>query len=317
MNPGIAEIAEAGNSRYGTHRLSGVWAPCLTPLEKNLGIDSFRLCEHIKWLLENGCNGVVLFGSTGEAASFSASERMAALDDVLESGVAALRVMVGNGFPSITDTVEVTRHTVEHGCKSVLMVPPYYFKNPTVEGLAESYRYVFDRLGSSDLKVILYHFPKQSAVPITYSLLDLLLDSHPELISGVKDSSGDWTSVEGFIQRYPQISIFPGSDMLLLDGLKIGGAGTITATADVNPAGIRKVYDLWREGQNAEESQESAERIREIVFQYPLAPALKSIHAYYRSDLEWRRVRPPLVELSDAETSGLINSLKDEGFKLQ
>ena len=258
----------------------------------------------------------MLFGTTGEAASFSAAERMTALEKLIASGVSPRNLIIGNGFSAITDTVAVTRHAMELGCESVLMVPPFYFKDISLEGISTSFRYVFDEVNSSRLRVVLYHYPQMSAVPITHALIDKLIESHGKLIAGLKDSSGDWQSVEGFIRAYPNLSIFPGSDMLLLKGLKIGAVGTITATADINPAGIRKVYDLWSVAKNAEDAQSKAEQIRQIVFRYPLAAALKSVHSAFRSDPDWNRVRPPLVVLSDHQRLKLIEALTQVDFQL-
>ena len=307
---------QLGNNASSSSKLRGIWAPCLTPIKDNYTIDQLRLKDHIDWLLSNGCSGIVLFGTTGEAASFSAAERMTALEKLIASGVSPRNLIIGNGFSAITDTVAVTRHAMELGCESVLMVPPFYFKDLSLEGISTSFRYVLDEVNSSKLRVVLYHYPKMSAVPITHALIDKLIESHGELIAGLKDSSGDWQSVEGFIRAYPNLSIFPGSDMLLLKGLKIGAVGTITATADINPAGIRKVYDLWSVAKNAEDAQSKAEQIRQIVFRYPLAAALKSVHSAFRSDLDWNRVRPPLVVLSDYQRLKLIEALTQVDFQL-
>lgn len=293
----------------------GVWAPALTPVQSDFSIDNQRLVEHLQWLLNNGCMGVVLFGTTGEAASFSARERMDALETVLNAGISPEKIVVGNGFPSITDTIAVTRHALDQGCNAVLMVPPYFFKEPTDEGLAIAYRHVFDEVNSTKLRVLLYHYPRMSAVPISFGLVDLLLESHLELIAGMKDSSGDWRSIEGFIERYENLAIFPGSDEHLLQGLLSGGAGTITATADVNPTGIRTVYDAWSKGQDAQHLQNYASSIRKTIFQYPLSAALKEIHAHHRNEPAWRRVRPPLVELSNAQRNELIPKLGQLEFK--
>ncbi|MDE0310467.1 MAG: dihydrodipicolinate synthase family protein [Acidiferrobacterales bacterium] len=300
----------------GRSDLYGVWAPCLTPLDDSCSIDFSKLCDHISWLLSSGCHGVGLFGTTGEASSFSANERMTALERVIESGIAPEKLMIGNGFPSITDTVTVTRHALQLGCKKVLMLPPFYYKDPSLEGVSRSYRNTLDQLKSSDIRVVLYHFPKMSAVPIRHELIEALIESHGELIAGLKDSSGEWDSVERYIRNFPALNIFPGTDVLLLRSLKIGGAGTITATADINPDGIRRIFDLWTDGCNAAEAQIAADRIREIVSRYPLSAALKSVHAELRDDPGWRRVRPPLTELSSSEHTDLLNALTDAGFRL-
>ena len=312
----VADSIPAAERQGLNSGLFGVWAPCLTPIHADGSIDHGKLCNHINWLLANGCHGVALFGTTGEAPSFSVAERMTALEKVIESGIDTGKLMIGNGFPAVTDTITVTRHALEAGCTKVLMLPPFYFKNPSVEGLSRSYQYVLDQVNSEDIRVILYHFPRMSAVPIPHELIDALIGSHGELIAGLKDSSGKWASVEGYIQRFPRLQIFPGTDVLLLKALQIGGAGTITATADINPAGIRQVFDLWFSGENAQGAQEAAERIREVVFRYPLAAALKTVHARFSDDWTWKNVRPPLTGLSSADESELMTSLHNLNFRL-
>ncbi len=309
QNDEITGIADTVN-------LEGVWAPCLTPIHADLSIDDARLFDHVDWLLSNGCNGIVLFGTTGEAASFSATERMQALETLIARGISPSRIVVGNGFTAISDTVQVTKHAVAQGCRAVLMIPPFYFKDPTEFGLISTYRHVIDETNCADLKVLLYHFPRMSTVPISYRLIDALIESHGDVIAGLKDSTGDWESVESYIKKYPDLAIFPGTDALLLKSLRAGGAGTITATADINPHGIGQVFDLWHQGEQAEDAQTRVEAIRSIVFEYPLAAALKAVHAHYRSDSSWNRLRPPLVALSDADQAVLMNSLEQVGFQL-
>ena len=320
-------IPESGESTYSDRSfelrtkssqidLKGVWAPCLTPVLPDYSIDHERLRQHVNWLLSSGCHGIVLFGTTGEAASFSVVERMQALESLLESGVSPSKIMLGNGFPSIADSIEVTRHAVSLRCRAVLMIPPFYFKNLSTVGLAASYQYVLDRIDCSDLRVLLYHFPRMSTVPISYPLIDTLIKTHGAMIAGLKDSSGEWESVIGFIQRYPEFSVFPGTDTFLLQGLNSGGAGTITATADINPNGIRHVYDLWRRGDDAEDAQSKANVIRMIISRYPLAAALKAVHAHLRSEPSWNRLRPPLEPLSTNEQTELMESLCEAGFAL-
>lgn len=305
------------DSKLAASNFKGIWAPCVTPLNDKLEINHQRLIEHVNWLLNSGCHGIVLFGTTGEAPSFSVSERTTALVKLLESGIDPTRLIVGNGFAAFTDTINVTNHALELGCSQFLMIPPFYFKELSVKGVVASYRRVFDRLISKNFRIVLYHFPRLSGVQISCELIDKLLHSHGDHIAGVKDSSGDWKSVERFINCYPQLSIFPGSDMLLLDALKIGGVGTITATANINPGEIRNVYDLWKMGGCAELAQVQAEKVRTIVFQYPLAAALKCVIGTHHADSDWLRVRPPLTELSKSDQKGLLDSLDSIGFRLR
>jgi len=199
----------------------------------------------------------------------------------------------------------------------VLMLPPYYFKNPSLAGLTDSFRLIFDQVNSSRLKVILYHFPRLSAIPISPELIDHLMVSHREVIAGLKDSTVNWNSTLTYIQRYPKLAVFPGSEELMLDSLEVGGAGAISATANVNSAGIRSVYNLWNQGEMTESAQKRATDIRAIVSQYPFAAAIKFLFSYFQSDVEWKLVRPPLAQLSLSQEAQLVKELDQIGFSIQ
>ncbi len=304
----IDKSANSSKKRY-----CGVWSPCLTPVTRGLSIDIPKMAEHIKWLMENGCHGIVLFGTTGEAPSFSAHERMQALENLIGEGIDPHRLIIGNGFASLTDSVHVTRHAMQAGCETVLMMPPFYFKDPSPHGVAASFRLVFDQVSSSRLRVLLYHYPRMSGVPITHNLIRSLLQSHSDLIAGLKDSTGEWSSIKSYIKEFPELAIFSGSDAQLLPTLRASGNGTISATANINPAGIRQIFDLWRDGPDASAAQAKASEIRDIIAQFPLANALKAVWADYRKDPNWNLTRPPLTALTKTQCAELADSLKEAG----
>ena len=293
----------------------GIWAPAVTPLNEDLAPDGVRLAAHVGWLLDNGCHGVALFGTTGEATSFAVDERCQVLDALLAAGVPADRLMVGTGCCALTDTLRLTRHALEAGCRRVLMLPPFYYKGMSDEGLADSYSAVIERLGRSDLEIFLYHFPKLSGVPITAGLVERLCAAYPGLIKGIKDSSGDPDSVADFLTRFPDLAIFPGTEALLLTGLKQGGAGCITASANVNPAAIRRVYDAWRaESGEAEALQEIITAHRLALQSNPLIPTLKRLIALERDDPAWLTLRPPLRPTGEGDAARQDAALKAAGF---
>ncbi len=166
----------------------GVWAPALTPLDAELAPDAERFVGHLRWLLDTGCHGVVVFGTTGEAPSFSVAERMALLDAALDAGVPADRVMVGTGCPALSDTVALSAHAVARGCAGVLVVPPYYFKNPPADGVFASYAEVIERVGASGLRLYLSPFPRLSCVPLPPELLARLVEPFRSIVACVKVS---------------------------------------------------------------------------------------------------------------------------------
>jgi len=297
------------------NRLAGIWCPALTPLDADLNPDPGRLADHVAWLLSAGCTGVALFGTTGEATSFSVDERTAMLDAVLAAGIAADRLAVGTGCCALTDSVRLTRHAVENGCRHVLMLPPFYYKGASDEALFRSYAEIIERVGADDLDITLYHFPKLSGVPITHGLIERLVAAYPAQIGGVKDSTGDADSTAGYLAAFPDLAIFPGTEAFLLDALQGGAAGTITATANVHAGAIRRVYDAWCAGaDDAAALQVPVTAVREALQAQPLVPMLKHLVATARGDDAWLRVRPPLAALPAAACAAVEGALGDLGF---
>lgn len=297
--------------------LQGVWSPALTPVSQSLEIDLERYAVHVKRLLDQGCHGVALFGTTGEATSFSASERMGALDAVLKAGVAPEQLLIGTGCAALADSVALTQHAASNGCLNVLMVPPFYYKGVSDTGAASSFSAVIDRVGNDQLGVYLYHFPKLSGVPITTGVIDILIKDYPTQIRGYKDSGGDFSNTEMLIKRYPGLNIFPGSERYLLPALRLGGVGCITATANVSAGPSRAVWDAWKAGDDAaDDLQTRATAIRQELEQYALVPIQKSLLASTLNDDEWDRIRPPLDGASKADREQLTRALDAIDFKV-
>ncbi len=293
----------------------GVWSPVLTPVTADYAIDTGRFLQQARWVLEQGCHGLALFGTTSEANSFSVEERIGLLDAVIEAGIPADRLMVGTGCNAITDSTELTAHAASHGVHRVLMLPPFYYKGMSDEGLARAFGTVIERVNDPDLRVFLYHFPRLSGVPITLGLLNLLAARYGETIAGVKDSSGDWDNTAAMIERFPQLAIFPGSEIFLLQGLEAGAAGCITATSNVNPSGSRAVWDAWTSDDgSAGERQELATAIRRALETEQPVPGQKWLIASERGDAAWKTVRPPMLELGDAQGAALIEATHAAGF---
>ena len=293
----------------------GVWSPVLVPLRPDLSIDPSRSVAHARWLLAQGCHGLALFGTTSEATSFSVPERMALVERVVDAGIPSERLMVGTGCCALTDSVELTRHAMDVGCHRVLMLPPFYYKGMSDEGLFRSFAEVVERVGEPALRIFPYHFPRLSGVPITEGLIARLDDAFPEILAGVKDSSGDWANTQRMLERFPHLAIFPGSEVFLLDGLRAGGAGCITATSNVNAAGARAIFDAWEGAQDdADAKQAAATAIRRAIDRHPGIPAQKYLLAHYRKDPAWRAVRPPMMALNDAAGRDLLAALAETGF---
>jgi dihydrodipicolinate synthase/N-acetylneuraminate lyase len=256
-----------------------------------------------------GTDGVVVCGTNGEGTSLSVEERKRTLETVLEHR-GNLTVIAGTGAANITDSVDITKHAAEAGADAALVLPPFFYKNPTDEGVAAAFRPVLD---AADLPIFLYSIPQFSAVPITNGTIDQLL-FHPNL-SGIKDSAGDWTRTEELITRYPNLSIFPGSDYLADKGYAVGAAGCISGGANAFPEIVAGVRDAFRPGAEASapaEAQKRLNAVTEIMRRYPLIAVSKSILAH--RGLPRLGVRPALVNLTPAQEESLIAELRQGGF---
>ena len=299
------------------NRAVGVWAPALTPVDASLGPDGARYAELVVKLLGDGCHGVVVFGTTGEANSFSAAERMAVLEAAVNAGAPAGRLMAGTGLCNFPETIQLTAHALSLGVRSVLMLPPFYFKNPSDQGLFDAYARIIDGVADSRLRIYLYHFPKLSGVPIPHGLIEKLVAAYPDTIAGIKDSTGDWQSTSDLIQRFPGLAVFPGSEILLLPALRAGGAGCITATANVNAPAIRRTYDAWAAGDDgAEDLQDAISRVRAAFDQRPLVPVLKNVVSRRTGHAGWLRVRPPFTPLEETESEKAMADLSAAGLAI-
>jgi len=285
--------------------LSGVFAPVLTPMDKDLTIDLPLYIEFCHWLLDTGCHGLVLFGTNSEATSFSVAERMAAVDAVLEAGIPAEKLVVGNGTPAVSDGVELARHALAAGCHGVMTLPPFYYPKVSDEGLFRAFAYIIERVADPALKMYFYHIPQISGIGLSAELLDRLATAFPTAAVGVKDSSGDPENLRRFHQvaaAHPGFSVFCGTESLLLANMRGGGAGCISGMANVIPDQIRVLYDKYRDG-DADVRQEQLNWMRNAALGtgFNAIAAAKALTAARTGASGWLRMRPPLVELTPAQ----------------
>ena len=298
-------------------RITGVLSPVVTPFDKDLAPDAARFVRHCKWLLANGCSGLAVFGTNSEANSMSVGEKLELLEALVAGGVPAAALMPGTGHCALTDSVAMTRRAAELGCGGVLMLPPFYYKGVSDEGLYRNFAEVIERVGDDRLRLYLYHIPPVSQVPITLALIERLLNKYPGIVAGAKDSSGDWSNTKAMLDAFAKagFDVFAGSEVFLLENMRNGGKGCITATGNVNPGAIDQVYRNWQ-APNADALQAGITATRKIVQKVPMIPALKAIIAGYGDDPQWRTVRPPLVELERSQEEGLIAELRAAGFTM-
>jgi 4-hydroxy-tetrahydrodipicolinate synthase len=308
-----------------TERIRGVLAPVVTPFKADLSPDRQRFIAHCRWLLSQNC-GLAVFGTNSEANSLSTEERSTLLDALVAAGVDPVRMMPGTGCCSIVETVKLTAQAVRHGCAGVLMLPPFYYKDVSEEGLYRYFSEVVQRVGDARLKIYLYHIPPVAVVGITVGLVERLLAAYPNAIAGMKDSSGDWNNTKMFLDSFVTaipartgFDVFVGSESFLLANMQNGGVGTISATANVNPATIHKLYAEWK-NQDADEQQAKLNVVRQVFSsrKFPsMIAALKQAIAIYTDDPAWAKVRPPLVELTSEQARTLAAELKAISFEME
>lgn len=289
------------NAPFEGALFGGVNAAVLTAMHADFSPDLDRMAAHAKWLLANGCNGLGILGTTGEANSFSTAERKAILEGLVARGVPAGTMMPGTGVSSITETVELTQHARAQGCRGVLLLPPFYYKNPSDDGVFAFFDEVAKRVGGG-IALYLYNFPQQSAVPFSLSVIGRLLDAHPGVFKGVKDSSGDYANMKAMIDAFAArgFEVYSGSDEFLQKILAEGGAGCITAASNGNSHWGGIVY-AKRTGAEADAAQAMLTATRKAATSVALIPGLREIIARSTGDGGWRTIRPPHLPLPAAE----------------
>ena len=295
-------------------RIKGVLSPVVTPFNNDMSPDAERFIRHCKWLVSQRV-GLAVFGTNSEANSLSANERIALLEALVNAGVDPKRMMPGTGCCALSDSVRLSEHAVKLGVAGVLMLPPFYYKGVSDEGLYRNFSEVVQRVGDARLRVYLYHIPPVSQVPITLGLIERLLKAYPGTIAGLKDSSGDWNNTKAVLDTFAKsgFDVFAGSESFLLRNMRNGGAGCITAGANVNPAQITSLYDQWK-GAGADAMQDAINQVRNALQSVPMIPALKRVIAHYSGDMGWNRLRPPLTELTAAEEQQLLSRLEQLDF---
>ena len=300
-----------------TKRIEGVLSPVVTPFKRDYAPDTERFVRHCRWLLKNGCAGLAVFGTNSEANSMSVAEKRALLEALVAGGVPGAALMPGTGHCALSDSVELTRAAVKLGCAGVLMLPPFYYKGVSDEGLYRNFAEIIERVGDERLQLYLYHIPPVSQVPISLALIEKLISRYPGIVAGAKDSSGEWPNTKAMLDNFSKagFDVFAGSEVFLLDNMRNGGKGCITATGNVNPGAIDKLYRNWR-SPDADRMQAEITATRKIVQKQPMIPALKAAIAHFSNDPQWKTCRPPLIELTSSQEETLIRDLKANGFSM-
>ena len=286
----------------------GVFSAALTPLDADLAPDHAAFVAHAKRLIDQGCDGIAMLGTTGEANSFTVAERQALLEATIAGGVAPDRLLPGTGVVALPDTIALTRHALSLGVTTVVMLPPFYYKGVSEEGVFAAYSHVVERIGDARLRIVLYHIPPMSAVPIGFGVIERLRARYPGTFTGIKDSSGDLANMQALVAEFPGLAVLAGADPLMLPLLKAGGAGCITATSNLVASDLAFVFRHHADAARAAEVEDAQARIvaaRNRASRFAQIASLKLLLADRTGQPGWHRLRPPLLPLTEAEAQAL------------
>jgi 4-hydroxy-tetrahydrodipicolinate synthase len=294
--------------------LAGTFPAIVTPFTRGgRKVDFDWMGGHLAYVRRRGADGVLALGTNGEGPSLSLAERKQVVDAVLRQRPdRGLAVMVGSGCAALPETVELSNYALERGADGILIVPPFFFKDISDEGLLAYYESVLGALPAG-ARVFLYNIPRISAVPITHAVLDGLLKSYPDRLAGLKDTSGDLPTLEGYLQRYPSLAVFTGSDGLAAEGYRLGAVGCISGVANVFPDLMGSPAKA-RSQQEREAAQEAIDRVRSIVHSYPTPSVLKHMLRIV-AGFPQTYVRPPLRDLTPQEAVELERQTRELGLE--
>lgn len=293
--------------------LRGLWCATLSPLDVRGALDAARLASHAQRLFAAGVDGIAPFGTTGEGQSFSLAERRAGLEALLAAGIAPQRILAATGCAALPDAIELTRHAMSAGCAGALVLPPFFFKDVTDEGIYAAYAKLIDGVGDNRLRLYLYHIPQVSGVGLSVAMVSRLAAAYPAIVAGVKDSSGSFDNSRALVAALPQLSIFVGHEPHLPALRKLGGAGTICGIANLYPRLMRRLYDSSLDS-NPGADLPLIESLIAALMRFPIFGALKSLQAELTGEESWRALRVPLLPLSTAEARALDQAVAAAGI---
>ncbi len=289
--------------------IRGVVAAVTTPVDANFAPDANRLARHCALLLRNGCGGLNVLGTTGGFASFSVAQRLRLMHDLANaSSATTAAMMVGTGAAAFDDAVALTKASVDLGYGGALVIPPFYYKNVSEDGVFAYYARLIDAIGAASLRLYLYHFPAMSGVPFTVPLAGRLIEAYPGVVAGLKDSSNDAPFVAALHGAFPGLDLFPSSESVLANARRAGYAGCISATANVTAPLAARVWD----GDDGGQAPLAA--IREAIGAVPLIPACHELVARLHHDTAWSRVPPPLHALVPEQSEELDDVLSRTAY---
>ena len=299
------------------HKINGVFSAALTPINEDFSINLNLYLSHCHWLLKQNLTGLGVFGTTGEANSFNIEEKIQALEYLINNNISPNLLMPGTGQCSISDTVKFTKKCSALKVRAVLVLPAFFYKDVSEEGVVEYYKRVIEEVEDDDLQYILYNIPQMSGVPITFEVIERLTKLYPNNVVGMKDSSGNLDNMLKVTKFFSGFSLFSGHDSLALKVTKHGGAGAITATSNISGRLLSFIVKNFKNEssiENFRDLQLLQEKIRQTLTTHEPVSALKAFMSVKYNKIEWNRVNPPLTKISDPQNHktviGLIHLIK-------
>ena len=296
------------------HKISGVFSAALTPVKKDLSINQDLYLRHCQYLMRQGHDGLAIFGTTGEANSFSTQERKDSLEFLLSNRIDPKVLIPGTGSSSLNEAIDLTKHAVNHKVRAVLLLPPFYYKNVSEDGVINYYRNIIEKVGENDMQYLLYHIPQHSFVPISFKVIENLIKLYPTNVVGLKDSSGDGDRMMKTIKYFNDFAVFCGHDSLALSIYKRGGAGAITAGTNVCGKLLNfiiKNYKKDNQSNNFSDLQKLLEQIRQVITSHEPISLMKAYFSIVDNIPEWNNVLPPLKRIENPQNQKLFLILKE------
>lgn len=290
-------------------RPQGTIAPILTPFENDGRIARDLWIAHARWVLDQGAHYLSPFGTTGEALSVSLNERKQALEWLVEAGIPPDRLMPGTGVTALPESADLTAHAVGLGCAAVMVLPSFFYTAVGDNGQARYFSELIERVDNPAMRMILYHIPQNSGVPVSPALTARLNEAFPETVVAYKDSAGNWDNTAAVIAAAPKVAVFPSSEAQLTKGLASGGAGCISATVNLNAAAIRALYDGAIAGRDVTEADATVKAFRKAVQDAGLIPSMKALLAVRSGDKRWLNLRAPHENTTEAAGEALLATL--------
>lgn len=286
---------------------TGIYAAALTPMHEDFSCNDEAFAHHCRDLMNRGCKGILVFGTTGEGPSFSINERKKALKNLVKSGIAPQRLIIGTSFCAIDDVVKLTSFAICQQCSAVLIVPPFFYKNVNDAGVIAFYREIIKRVAHPDLKILLYHIPQCSGVPITLNIIKTLNEEFPHNVIGIKESEGNLYLTKEILLKFPNFKVFTGKDSHISEFVQSGAAGGITGLTNAYPELVNSLYEFGKDRQKPDNNS-IIQHIIECLKNYPIFPAIKNI-VEKQKGAAWRILRPPLLPLTEKQSQELCRAL--------